>query len=257
MNDGKTIAADEATPENVRKNAKDPATLKAKREANVTAGLGYGLKKKRLLNAFWDVIWPGLERMGWRQVSYLVCLNCLPNDSFLSREDRGTSGIHVFCTFDLVFDLHKFSSFVKLTQDCWRRQVKGEGVNDGALFFLPPDIEMTPERKRDVDYYDRIKSVIERLEERRNKDEARLADTFRHRTRDNDDHVRLMAQPKRVRGRPSLTASRPGQATVDVSWKEGGSLYPKRSSRVGEEYQVSFLPAAGTYKEEQDRNEKQ
>lgn len=71
MSDGRTTAAD-AAQEHVKKNVKDPATLKAKREANFTAGLGYGLKKKRLLDAFWSIVWPGLEKLGWRQVCNLV-----------------------------------------------------------------------------------------------------------------------------------------------------------------------------------------
>ena len=104
------------------------------------------------------------------------------------------------------------------------------------------------------DYYDKIKSVIERVEERRNKDEAKLADLFRDETRD-DDAITLLAHPKRSRGRPSLGTSRPGQKVVDISWKEGGSLYPKRSSQVGDEYQVSFIPLAGTYLEEQKLQE--
>lgn len=72
MNDSVIAGADGALENNIKKNSKDPATLKAKREANVTAGLGYGLKKKRLLDAFWNIIWPGLENIGWRRVSYLM-----------------------------------------------------------------------------------------------------------------------------------------------------------------------------------------
>jgi hypothetical protein len=65
------VSGADGPQETIKKNSKDPATLKAKREANVTAGLGYGLKKKRILDAFWTIIWPGLEKLGWRRVSKL------------------------------------------------------------------------------------------------------------------------------------------------------------------------------------------
>jgi hypothetical protein len=39
---------------------------------------------------------------------------------------------------------------------------------------------------------------------------------------------------------------------VDLSWKDGGSSYPKRSSRVGEMYQATELPEAGSFEKEGD-----
>lgn len=136
----------------------------------------------------------------------------------------------------------------------WLLQVQGEGINDGTEFFFPPDTEIKPGNKRVGDCYDKIKSIIERVEERRNKDEAKLADLFREETRD-DESIALLANPRRNRGRPSLGASRPSQKIVDISWKDGGSLYPKRSSQVGEDYQVSFIPPAGTYQDEKNTQE--
>ena len=44
------------------------------------------------------------------------------------------------------------------------------------------------------------------------------------------------------RGRLSLTGN-----TIDLSWKDGGSLYPKRSSQVGDEFQATNIPPAGSY----------
>jgi hypothetical protein len=38
-------------------------------------------------------------------------------------------------------------------------------------------------------------------------------------------------------------------ATIDLSWKFGGALYPKHSSRIGNEYEAVDIPAAGTYNE--------
>ena len=46
----------------------DAAERKIKLEAYLTAGCGYGRKKKRLLNRFWKIVWPGLEEAGWKKV---------------------------------------------------------------------------------------------------------------------------------------------------------------------------------------------
>jgi hypothetical protein len=125
------------------------------------------------------------------------------------------------------------------------------------MIFMPPGIDITT-GKRNIDYYDRVKFIIERVEERRNRDEAKLADLFREKTRD-DDRITLLqnseARPRR-RGpgrQHKLGDSVPSNRnvhTVDISWKDGGSMYPKRSSRIGEEYQVSFIPPPGTYDKE-------
>ena len=59
-------------------------------------------------------------------------------------------------------------------------------------------------------------------------------------------------------------ASRPGDGqsgeqplnpNVDLSWKEGGSSYPKSSSRVGHLYQAAHLPRAGEYKHREPTGE--
>jgi hypothetical protein len=130
----------------------------------------------------------------------------------------------------------------------------GEGANEGSMIFLPPGIDVKS-GKRNIDYYDRVKLIIERVEERRNKDEAKLADLFREQTRD-DDRITLLqnheARPRRRGpGRPpKLGNSVPSNNNVhivDVSWKDGGAAFPKRSSRIGDAYQVTFLPPAGSH----------
>lgn len=52
----------------------DPLVLKtkAKNEAYVTSNLGYGNAKKKELEAFNNVVWPGLTGLGWSQVRRLV-----------------------------------------------------------------------------------------------------------------------------------------------------------------------------------------
>jgi hypothetical protein len=41
---------------------------RAKNEALLTAGMGYGNKKRAQLEAFWSIVWPGLLSIGWKAV---------------------------------------------------------------------------------------------------------------------------------------------------------------------------------------------
>ncbi|KAL3909423.1 MAG: hypothetical protein SGILL_008095 [Bacillariaceae sp.] len=122
------------------------------------------------------------------------------------------------------------------------------------MLFVPPNVN-TRTGKRNVDYYDRIKMVLSRVEERRNREEAKIADLFREKTRE-DHEIQLLTRPtekiRRGPGRPpKLGTSLLSKSVrvVDVSWKEGGSAYPKRSSKVGKDHQVNpeNIPPAGAY----------
>lgn len=126
--------------------------------------------------------------------------------------------------------------------------------------FVPPDVDAKI-GKKNFDFYDRIKAVIERVEERRNKEEAKLADKFREKTR-NDQDIELSmnpaAQPRRGPGRPpKLGSSLPPRnvRVVDISWKDGGTTYPKRSSQIGCNFQVSRLPPTGSYRSKEQASE--
>ncbi|KAG7359064.1 PHD-finger domain containing protein [Nitzschia inconspicua] len=172
-------------------------SAKGKNEALLTAGMGYGNKKKADLEAFWNIVLPGLLDIGWEVI-------------------------------------------------------KGEGDKEGTMMFVPPGVDKKT-GKRNIDYYDRIKILLERIEERRNSDEAKLADLFREKTR-NDQRVgsssNPLVRPRRGPSRsPKLTTSLPPRnvRAVDISWKHSGTNYPKRTSQVGDEYQVSSLPPAGSY----------
>jgi hypothetical protein len=56
-------------------NKKEDATsIRAKNEALLTAGMGYGNKKKAHLEAFWNIILPGLLNMGWKTVGYSILI---------------------------------------------------------------------------------------------------------------------------------------------------------------------------------------
>lgn len=130
------------------------------------------------------------------------------------------------------------------------------------MLFVPPNVN-TKTGKRNVDYYDKVKMVLSRVEERRNREEAKIADLFREKTRD-DHEIQLLTRPaERVRrgpGRPPKlgTSLLPKSVrVVDISWKEGGSAYPKRSSQVGEDHQVNpeKIPPAGSYRSNRESTE--
>ena len=154
---------------------------------------------------------------------------------------------------------------------------------EGSIIFLPPNAktkegslaEIRMRGKRGKDYYDRIKDVIARVLECRNEEEKKIADLFKAAYNIDDQKkpklngldrnaVLSPSRPRRAvvtsstasrssspeeekpiqrRGRPSLS----GTGVFDLSWKDGGSSYPKRTSQVGEEFQATDIPHAGTY----------
>ena len=71
-----------------------------------------------------------------------------------------------------------------------------------------------------------------------------------------------LSSPKRKsRGRPKLGCIRASPRKkdceeVDTSWKDSGEFFPKSSSRVGDEYQVDFLPSSRTYENETQSDER-
>lgn len=69
-----------------------------------------------------------------------------------------------------------------------------------------------------------------------------------------DVDTRPVSRPKRGTRRPRLGVSLSSREVgeIDTSWKDGRSLYPKRSSQVGEKHQVAFLPRAGTVEIEKE-----
>jgi len=149
------------------------------------------------------------------------------------------------------------------------------------------DIEVVRKAgRRGEDYYDRIRDVIDRILASSNEHEKRIAGLFNEIIVPGDEPIKekrkrgktpkpkladaaqataIASRPKRSsasaasvsssedepiaslikkrgRTRPSLA-----KATIDLSWKDGGALYPKRSSQVGDEFQATDIPAAGTY----------
>ena len=90
-----------------------------------------------------------------------------------------------------------------------------------------------------VDYYTRIKDVIERINFRSSNLEATLADRYRRAISKPNFRTRLSP--------PRRSTLIPKSPKLDVSWKDGRKIYPKKSSMIGNDYQVSNLPAAGSH----------
>ena len=151
---------------------------------------------------------------------------------------------------------NNFPLIFVLTKKCSCCQIVSEGNDEGSMLFLPPGIANMILGKRNIDYYDKIKLVINRLEERQNIEEGKIFDLFRNEVRIDDDDM-LASRPKRGTGRPRLGVSRPSREVeeIDTSWKDGRCLYPKRSSQVGAGYQVAIIPRAGTIVTERQLDE--
>jgi hypothetical protein len=139
-------------------------------------------------------------------------------------------------------------------------KIAGEGDKEGSMLFVPPKTDIKS-GKRNIDYFGRIKDLIARIEERRNSEEAKLAELFREKTRD-DQNIELAInaspRPRRGPGRPpKLSTSLPPRnvRVVDISWKVGGTTYPNRSSRVGDEFQVSSIPPVQSDSRREDASE--
>jgi len=190
------------------------AERKRKREALATAGLGYSRAKKRILHAFETRLWPILTEGGWAKVN-------------------GSDA---------------------------------DG-NADATYYVPPGVELPRKYARKKQYTERIKDVIDRVLERRNSLESRAADAYMDEVGDLVNKTRRQTAPRAASRRRGKTleneVSNSGVGSgvgdgvgeemdeddhhVTLSWKFNDRChFPKISSRVGEKYQVSHFPLAGS-----------
>lgn len=89
------------------------------------------------------------------------------------------------------------------------------------------------------DYYLRIKDVLDRINMRRCSVEATLADRYRRAVSKPDFQANLKLTERRSVHQSPIK--------LDLSWKDGGKHFPKKSSMIGRDYQVSSIPKAGKY----------
>jgi hypothetical protein len=136
-------------------------------------------------------------------------------------------------------------------------QEEGKGKDEGMImFFAPGGIKSNDGRKKK--FHDKIKDVVDRVLEKQNEGESKVADAFLAENQDyyfkKETSAPSSGRPRRVANEASIrsTSRRPSVLNhnkLDLSWKDGGSIYPKGSSRVGDKYQVTHIPEVG-YRED-------
>jgi hypothetical protein len=92
-------------------------------------------------------------------------------------------------------------------------------------------------------YLTNVQEVIERVLKSSDETEASAAEAFKIALPDIHDQF---ASKKKVSTAPAHNSST-AQEHIELDWKHNRIHYPKAESRVGEEYQVSELPTAGTF----------
>ena len=108
----------------------------------------------------------------------------------------------------------------------------------------------------ETDRYDRVRDVLDRLEEGRSQTEAAIANLYRTLQHQNEDDPAIpnntttttptsaLASPT---NRPSARHNVLLSPKMDLSWKDGGRNFPRKSSQIGADYQVLELPKVGTF----------
>lgn len=105
------------------------------------------------------------------------------------------------------------------------------------------------------DYYVRIKDVIDRINERRNTAESSAADLYRRAISKPAKMPSPNFEPTFRRKRRKVAEQASSEPNIrnssssspiklDLSWKYSGAIFPKKSSRVGDEYQATSIPVA-------------
>jgi hypothetical protein len=131
-----------------------------------------------------------------------------------------------------------------------------------------------------TDYYDKIKDVLDRIQERRNDTEGKIADTYdaeivrkqeieearkksvaatattaaggqQQQQQKRKRKFRAFAATKVVvvnhRSSNNVKEANKLLHPLDLRWKDAGRIFPRRQSQIGPDYQVSTLPEAGSY----------
>lgn len=96
-------------------------------------------------------------------------------------------------------------------------------------------------------YFRKVRDVIERVLEKKNTAEAMAADAYLEIVPDASD----MFTDKEEKSEPSCP-SRQRHNNNHFSWKDERTHFEKSSSRVGPDFQVDVLPAAGSHTSRRD-----
>ena len=112
-------------------------------------------------------------------------------------------------------------------------QVKGDGEDLGATFFVPKDVDIESSKKN-RDYYTRVKALIQRVLEKRNPSEEAAADAYTSMLEDLEKEAGVPPPPqpktslRRAQFSRRATRRTPAPHLDDVSWKD--SSFPKTSN---------------------------
>ena len=109
-----------------------------------------------------------------------------------------------------------------------------------------------------LQYYKKIKDVLVHILEKKNEVETKAADAYIELFPDGADMLKdkdksassppPSSPPQRSTGEPSAPfRTSPRHEAVHFAWKDERTHYEKLTSRIGSEFQVDFLPAAGSY----------
>jgi hypothetical protein len=116
---------------------------------------------------------------------------------------------------------------------------------DGKIYFVPPGNHQG---------YDRVKDVIERIKDRKNKDESDIADEYESAVAgfeiSDDDIVTAIPvlAPTTRRKLPKTKGKSETSGTFELKFKV------KHCSEIGPSHQCTRLPKAGTYDEEEKQS---
>ena len=133
----------------------------------------------------------------------------------------------------------------------------GEGSDAGLIEFYPPNMTKTKGGKG-RDWFEKMRDVIDLILSKPNQEMAKIADlllseieelvtTAKAKTSRSSRPRRSKAGTRKPGEAPHTSQpSLPGAKIIDLSWKDGGTTYPKRSSRVGAKYQATKIPATGS-----------
>eukprot|EP00804_Cyclotella_cryptica_P002283 CCRYP_004015-RA/>CCRYP_004015-RA protein AED:0.32 eAED:0.32 QI:0/0.5/0.66/1/1/1/3/1189/611 len=278
----------------------DERRLKRKQslEAQVTTGCGGGRKKQRIVDAFYETLWPMLEDLGWKIVS--ARKNTRSNPLIKNIKRHIVSSALPLGTLCAVPRSASDDKTINVGE-----KVKGEGKDDGAVYFLPPGLtlERTSIHNKESDrhdvasgkkaytksdttsegewkctkcghlnterarckmclgwkggsriqkaYFNKVRDVIERVLKSSDETEAKAAQAYVKVVPDIYDHFFPQESGSTSPNRRIGTRQR----HVDIDWKHERKHYPKATSRVGEDYQATELPAMCTSFESKGQND--
>ena len=129
-----------------------------------------------------------------------------------------------------------------------KSQEEGAGANPWAVHFVPKGVDPGhDDAVKGEDYFDRLRDVIDHVSRRDASPlERAVAEDFRYK-------LTGESEPPEITQRSTRRSAKVMSAPIDLSWKDGGTTYPKSSSRVGLKYQVPSIPDCGSFCLEQSK----